>query len=263
MSAPSGTTDAVVLGVRPLGEADLLVVLLTPDAGKVRAAAASARRSKRRFSGGLSGGAVGRAALVPRAHGLWRLESFTPSLHHASLGRDLERFAYVAYLCELTDALVVEPEPDPGRFEALRAAIARTIDAPPEPAVLRTYELRLLASLGLLPALARCAACGRTVPDPPDAASVALDERRGGVLCREHAAGARSVPSGLVALGTALVDPASDGDVHPLRDAPPAVRRGLRDLLQTCIRPHLRRPLRSLEFFGKLGTSGSSSDGPL
>lgn len=255
------TTPAVVLSVRPLGEADLLVVLLTAAAGKIRSAAASARKSKRRFAGGLSGGAVGQATLMPRARGLWRLESFVPTLAHASLGRDLHRFAYVAYLCELTDALVVEPEPDPGRYAALASAIAATIAAPADPAVLRTYELRLLSSLGLLPALSSCAVCGRDVPDPPDAAEVALDERRGGVLCHEHAEGARWVPTALVELGVALGEapsgPPGPGEAAArFAAAPPAIRRGLRDLLQTCIRPHLRRPLRSLDFFAKLGAKG-------
>lgn len=256
MSRPPDTTPAIVLGVRPLGEADLLVVLLTPDAGKVRAAAASARRSRRRFGGGLSGGAVGQASLVPRRGGLWRLDGFSAMVDHSALGRDLTRFAYVAYLCELTDALVVEPEPDAARFEALRAAIETTIREPPEPSVLRTYELRLLSSLGLLPALSSCAVCGRDVPEVADLAEVALDERRGGALCSEHAGGARSVPAPLVALGTALADPDGEGGARQLSSAPPAIRRALRDLLQTCIRPHLRRPLRSLEFFTKIGARG-------
>jgi DNA repair protein RecO (recombination protein O) len=250
------STPAVVLSVRPLGEADLLVVLLTAASGKIRAAAASARRSRRRFAGGLSGGAVGQAALVPRSRGLWRLESFQTTLEHASLGRDLHRFAYVAYLCELTDALVMEPEPDAERYEALAEAIAATIAAPADPAVLRAYELRLLSSLGLLPALSSCAACGREVPADPDAPEVALDERRGGVLCPEHAAGARAVPTDLVKLGVLLADRDASDATARFAAASPAVRRALRDLLQTCIRPHLRRPLRSLDFFAKLGTKG-------
>jgi DNA repair protein RecO (recombination protein O) len=240
------STPAVVLSVRPLGEADLLVVLLTAASGKIRAAAASARRSRRRFAGGLSGGAVGQAALVPRSRGLWRLESFQTTLEHASLGRDLHRFAYVAYLCELTDALVMEPEPDAERYEALAEAIAATIAAPADPAVLRAYELRLSS----------CAACGREVPADPDAPEVALDERRGGVLCPEHAAGARAVPTDLVKLGVLLADRDASDATARFAAASPAVRRALRDLLQTCIRPHLRRPLRSLDFFAKLGTKG-------
>ncbi|MCA9708791.1 MAG: recombination protein O N-terminal domain-containing protein, partial [Myxococcales bacterium] len=39
MSAgPGERTPAVILATRPLGEADLLVVLLTPGRGKLRAA---------------------------------------------------------------------------------------------------------------------------------------------------------------------------------------------------------------------------------
>ena len=80
-------------------------MLLTPDRGKVRCAARNARKSKRRFGGGLPAGALGEAAITP-GRGLWRLESFRSIRDLSGLGRDLDRFAYVAYLCDVTDALV-------------------------------------------------------------------------------------------------------------------------------------------------------------
>lgn len=259
MSAAAETTPAVILSVRPLGESDLLVVLLTPNAGKVRAAASGARRSKRRFAGGLSGGAIGRAGLARRARGLWRLESFVPSADHSKVGRDLTRFAYVAYLCEVTDALVSEPEPEPARFAALSTAILATIDGAPRPSVLRQYELALLDSLGLLPALAGCAVCGEVVED---ADAIAFDERVGGVLCPRHCGQAASLPGEVIRLAVAFGDPDVDDAHARVAAASAATRRQLRDLLSGFIRAQLRRPLRSLEFFGKLSGAGPSDGGP-
>jgi DNA repair protein RecO (recombination protein O) len=260
MSAAAEPTPAIVLSAQPLGESDLLVVLLTPHAGKVRAAASGARRSKRRFVGGLAGGALGEARLAVRARGLWRLESFVPKIDHASVGRDLDRFAYVAYLCELTDALVSEPESDPARFAALWTALVQTIQSPPRPAVLRQFELRLLDSLGLLPALVECAVCGTDLRDPPPG-PVAFDERRGGTVCSLHAAGSPELPGEVTRLAALLLHAHDDAPVHEeLAAASAGTRRKLRDLLLGFIRPQLRRPLRSLEFFAKIGGVAGSSD---
>ncbi len=250
MSAAAETMPAVILSVRPLGESDLLVVLLTPHAGKVRAAASGARRSKRRFAGGLSGGAIGRAGLARRSRGLWRLDSFVPSADHSRVGRDLTRFSYVAYLCELTDALVSEPEPEPARFAALSTAILATIESDPQPSVLRQYELALLDSLGLLPALSACAVCGEVVEDAAEA--VAFDERAGGVLCPRHAGVSASLSGEVIRLAVALGDPEAAHAHAAVAAATAATRRQLRDLLGGFVRAQLRRPLRSLEFFAKL-----------
>lgn len=252
---PGERSPAVVLATRPLGEADLLVVLLTPGRGKLRTAARHARRSRKRFPGGLVGGAVGEATVAVRTGGLSRLESFVPARDHGSLGRDLTRFAYVAYLCELTDALLHEPEPDPESFSALCEAISRTMDEPPRAAVLRRFELRLLRSLGLLPAIDACAVCGEPLAPGP---TVPFDDHRGGTLCLAHARlAAQRRPAAHLAAARRLLEASDDADVDAalaeIEAEPPGVRRGLRDLAMGWVRAHLRRPLRSREFFTKLG----------
>jgi len=249
----ASASPAVVLATRPMGEADLLVVLLTPASGKIRCAARQARRSRKRFAGGLPGGAVGEARVqAPRqAGGLWRLDEFRSLLDVSALGRDLERFAYVAYLCELTDALLHEPEADPHAFAALVEALAATLDAPPHPGVLRRYELRLLDGLGWLPSLDRCCLCGATEHEAP---FVGFELERGGPLCARHGAVGGASEGGCLALAHALlgaVAPASDAFAE--FDASSAEkRRALRDLTARLIRTHVRQPLRSLDFFAQI-----------
>lgn len=253
-------TPAVILATRGLGEADLLVVLLTPGLGKVRAAARHARKSRRRFPGGLPGGAVGEATVVPRPGGLARLESFTPVRDHGGLGRDLSRFAHVAYLCELTDGLLLEPEPDPAVFSALCEAIGHTMEQGADAGMLRRYELRLLQSLGLLPALDACAVCGDALPPGP---TVLFDDGHGGALCLLHGRGARRVPAGVieaaVELLTATVEAELEAVLRAMAGRAAHERRGLRDLVRGWLRPQLRHPLRSLEFFAKLGGAGPNA----
>ncbi|MCX4244427.1 DNA repair protein RecO [Paraliomyxa miuraensis] len=251
----------MILATRGLGEADLLVVLLTPGQGKVRAAARHARKSRRRFPGGLSGGAVGEATVAMRGGGssgggLARLEAFTPVRDHGALGRDLSRFAHVAYLCELTDGLLYEPQPDPAVFSALCEAIGRTMEHGADAGTLRRYELWLLRALGLLPALDGCAVCGDELAPGP---TVLFDEAHGGALCPLHGRGARRIPvevlAAAVALLVATTEPEVDQALRSVAARPAGDRRGLRDLVLGWLRPHLRHPLRSREFFVKLGPS--------
>ena len=250
----SEQTPAVILGTRPLGEADLLVVLLTPGRGKVRAAAPHARRSRRRFPGGLVGGAVGDAMIVPRGMGLSRLEGFVSVRDLGGLGRDLGRFAQVAYLCELTDGLLHEAVADPALFSALCESLGRTLDAGADAGLLRRYELWLLRALGLLPALEHCAVCGEALAAGP---TVSFEEQHGGALCLVHGRGARRVPLGVLETAGRLLGAGDEAELDAaLRitaERPASERRALRDLVQIWLRPHLRQPLRSREFFAKLG----------
>ena len=162
----------------------------------------------------------------------------------------------MAYLCELTDELVLAKHADPPVFAALCTALTAVIDGPPRPGELRRYELALLYALGLLPALACCCVCGE--PALPGLGGVAFAAERGGVLCLAHERGALRMPAEVLAMAEVL---AAGGDPGPLDAAPVELRRALRDLTQTALRAHLRRPLHSLAFFAALprGDAGGSA----
>ncbi len=239
---------AVVLRTRPLGEADLVVVLLTAEQGKVATAARNARKSKRRFPGGLPGGAVGRAEVSPGRGSLWRLSAFRAGGDYGVFGRDLDRFAYAAYLCELTDELVLEREPVPRLFAVLVETLVRLREQGARPLELRRYELVLLEVLGLMPALDHCAVCGLEVTAPRRP----FEATRGGVLCPAHAGEARGLPAAVLDGARRLLAGPS-----AWREASADHRKALRDLTYGVLRDHLRRPLRSREFFRKIGGTGA------
>lgn len=244
------STPAVVLRTRPLREADLIVVLLTPGRGKIDCIARGARRSRRRFPGGLPVGARGQALLGQRGRGsLVPLAGFTPTADHGSLGRSLELFAYVAYLCELADQLIGAAIPDPTAFARLCDAIA-TAMAATRPEILRRFELGLLDDLGLLPALDRCSVCGSPVDEQP--AGIAFSHERGGALCLSHSRMARRIPSAVLRLAAAMLDADATAAAHAHGEADSDTRRGLRDLCRESIGPHLHGPLHSLGFFAQI-----------
>lgn len=249
-------TPAVVLRSTAVGEADLMLSMLTPLRGRLELRAAAARKSKRRFPGGLPVGARGQATVAgksSRAPGqVGRLLSFEPRADNSAIGRSLEGFAYTAYICEVADQLVSGSQADPRTFAVLVQALEAALDRA-RPVVLRAYELRLLEALGHLPALDACCVCGTRTLDAPGA-QVAFELRRGGVLCSEHAAvvGAR-ISADVVRVAHALVD---DADLERadtrLESLTPTERRALRDLVLEIVRGHLRRPLRSRALFAQL-----------
>jgi DNA repair protein RecO (recombination protein O) len=243
--------DAAVLATRPLGEADLLVVLFTAEHGKVRAAAKAARKSRRRFPGGIGGGALGTAEITPRGQSLWRLESFSPHADQSVLGRDLARFAHVAYLCELTDVLVADHHPEPELFAALADAIGHELAHGADAIVLRRYELALLSVLGHLPALDQCCVCGGAVA----ADEVPFDAGRGGALCPAHAGVATRIGGDVLSAARTLLEGAEAGAWSA------ELRRSLRDLTSAQLRPLFTRPLRSIAFFAQIAASAEVDGG--
>jgi DNA repair protein RecO (recombination protein O) len=250
MSTELLSTPAVVLRTRPLREADLIVVLLTPGRGKIDCIARGARRSRKRFPGGLPIGARGEAQLSAFTRGsLVPLAGFSPTTDHGKLGRDLELFAYVAYLCELTDQLVGEAIPDTTSFARLCEAIAAAMEAT-RPDLLRRYELGLLDELGLLPALDRCSVCGSPVDEQP--AGIAFSHERGGALCLAHSRMARRLPAGALRLAMALLDADVNAATTAYGESDSETRRALRDLCRESIGPHLHGPLHSLGFFAQI-----------
>lgn len=251
-AGPGVATPAVVLRTRTLREADLIVVLLTPGHGKIDCIARGARRSRKRFPGGLPNGARGEARIADhqRSRGsLVNLVDFAPSTDHAKLGRDLELFAYVAYLCELSDQLIGSAAADPTGFARLCEALAAAMEGT-HPALLRRYELSLLEGLGLLPALSHCSVCGSPVDEQDQ--GVAFSRERGGALCLAHSRATQRIPASVLSLAEALLEGTGETDAAAYAEIDPATRRDLRDLCRELLGPHLRGPLRSLAFFAQL-----------
>ena len=257
------STPAVVLRARPVRESDLVVVLLTATAGKVDTIARGARRSRKRFPGGLPVGARGEASIAVSAGkrgSMARLDGFAHTTDLSRLGRDLDLFAYANYLCELCDHLVTGTDPDPRLFAGLCAAL-ESVTEQPQPAALRAYELDLMSALGLLPSLDSCGICGRTIALEGEA-RVPFDADRGGALCDIHAPEARGkLPASVLSLAADLA--ASGGEASErLSSASREHRRGLKNLCQALLRPHLRRPLRSTEFFAQIARGTPKGTAP-
>lgn len=250
-------TLAIVLRAVNYGEADRIVTLFGRDTGRLSALARGARKSQRRFAGGLSLCALGSAAVRERPGAeLATLERFDATASHAALGSDVARMAHAAYAAELVGKLCAPRQVEPAVFDWL-AEFLRLLDGDGASAErLRVFEIGLLSGLGFGPMLDTCAACGGESFVGRAASEVAFrwDPDRGGAVCVSCARGGRpiqtAVREALIRLSrTALADATADA-------LPADINRDCREALMEIIMHHVSGPLKSVEFIAKVARAG-------
>lgn len=147
------TTDAVLLRRREIRETSLLLTVLSRDAGKVTGLLKGVRGPRGTVDGFLEPFTVQTIVFYERTRSDIDLithadlvEPFLP------LRRDLAKTAYASYFCELADHLVQPRDPHPEFYELLVQALTTLQDSPVPSQVARMFEVRVLATGGVLPA---------------------------------------------------------------------------------------------------------------
>lgn len=252
MSKPPLTTEAVVLRGVPYRDADLVVTLYTRERGKVSALARAARKSQRRFGGGLALFNVGVAELREGRSELWTLASFRIERDFSGIARDLAATAHGSYGAELVRELTVAEQADADVLELLVQLYAELAGQGAAPSVLRAFELRLLDTIGLAPVLDRCVGCnadGARLDEP----GTVLDGPRGGVMCPACAhpgGGVRPLSADARQLLAAAQGVPTLGAARELAGVPGAT--DARDAMLGVLLAHVGKPLKSVEFIAKM-----------
>jgi len=241
-----------VLGTHRLGEADLIVGLLTEHGGVVRGVARGARKSRRRFGGALEPLTRVRASWFEReGRELHRIEALEVERSYAAMQSEPERQVTCAILCEIATATVHEGQSDPHVFRLVGAVLDAMEQGLDPGAALRYFELWTLRLHGMLPDLACCAGCGRAF-----AASARVWGSPGNGLvcraCRPRVGGDAKLMrrDELEFLARALAAPPAE--LAPLARA---ARRGggLERLLRGTLQAFIERGLRSYRHLGAGG----------
>lgn len=245
----------------PYGEADQVATVYTRAHGRITALARGARRSKRRFGAALGHLVVSQLGLRPRSRGeLWTLESAEILEDFTALAADVGGFAHASYALELVRELTPAEVPEPALLELVIELHRALVAAGPSAAVLRAFELHLLDVLGSAPILDACVACGRA--DEIDEPGTVFDPGRGGVVCPRCAPASRGpavrpLPAGARAYllaartGELAAARALDADDEAARVDHVAARDAMLGMLQHL----LGRPLKTLEFLGKMSAA--------
>jgi DNA repair protein RecO (recombination protein O) len=174
-------SEALVLRVHPLGEADKIVTFLTRDEGKLRGVARSARKSRRRFGSSLElWSRVAVSIFEKEGTDLARVDGCDLLESAYRLQENLETAYLLAYVAEVADLFARERQPEPHFYrllesllQSLRAGLPRTLAA-------RYFETWTLRLHGLLPDPGRCGACQA----PLGSAGGIFHSGGGEILCR-------------------------------------------------------------------------------
>lgn len=249
---PELVTRAAVVARTAIGESDLVVSLYTEARGRLGAVARAARRSRRRFAGGIEPLVVYRVALRPRRGAeLWSLEHADVEEDHRALAADPIAMGHGAYGCELVRGLAPPESPDPALLELL-VELWRALAAGPSPALLRAFELALCRAVGSDVAIDACAACGGDVTD----GRAVWDPSRGGAVCAGCAATSTGLGVRPLAEATrqhlAAAAATTLARARDLDDGAAPVRVAARDCMLAIVTHLLGHPPQTLDYLSQL-----------
>lgn len=201
--------QGIVLRSYPLGESDRIVVMLTPNHGKVRAVAKGIRKTKSRFGGRLEP-FTHVDVILYEGRSLDTVTQVSVIEAHPRLRSALERVLAAGTMVEAIDAVAQERESSVRAFLLLQRGLRTLESGSPHPDLTTAFLLGVAEVVGIAPAFDHCAGCGRS-----DQLS-RFSFGDGGVLCE------RDRTPGAVALRDGITDYLARLAASPIDDLPEA-----------------------------------------
>lgn len=156
----SHKTEAILLRSLDYGESDRIVTFYTRDHGKIRGIAKGARRSRKRFANALELFCCSQIVFSRKGRdGLALVEESRVRHHFEKIRQDLKKTLMASYLIDLTDQFTLEDKKNGELFQLLHDFLGQINGNDCAEALLRFFEIRLLACVGYQPVLDRCVAC--------------------------------------------------------------------------------------------------------
>ncbi len=238
-------TEAIILRMTNVGEADRILTIYTRDRGKLRVVAKGVRRTTSRLSGYVERFTQTRL-LIARGRNLDIITQSDPVKIFRNLnGENLEIYAYANYAVHLLDQLTEENSENFPAYQLLSETFESLNVGNNPNATIRAYELHLLNYMGYRPQLTQCVRCNAEIEPMVNFFSPEM----GGVLC--PACGEverRSLEMSLDALKVLRYmqrNPFASGPQLKLSDQ---LRLELEHIMHNYTRYLLERDLKSVEF---------------
>ena len=171
-------TEALVLGRLDYGEADRILVVFTPNFGKLDLIVKGARKTQSKLGPGLDLFANVNLELA-RGRELDVVRSVVPIRRFDLLRGDLEAYSHASYYAELVRAFTQPREEHPEIYDLLVRSLILMNEGVDIWMVTRHFEMALLATLGYRPELFECVSCHRPIEAQVNAFSASM----GGMLC--------------------------------------------------------------------------------
>lgn len=177
------TSEAIVLDVIDLQEADRIATFITRDAGRKRGVARGAKRKHSRFAGQLRPLATLRLRWVEKAgRELVRIESAELIRTAQALQSDLEGLLLGAYLADHMMHFAQEFEETDRYYRLLESTLAALLNGVDRQVAARYFEAWVLRLSGIFPAPSGCPECGADL-----AAGACLPAQSEAIVCRSCA----------------------------------------------------------------------------
>ncbi len=233
--------QGIVLRSFPFGEADRVVVVLSPNHGKLRTVAKGVRKTTSRFGGRLEPFTHVDLVLY-EGRSLDTITQATVLEAFPRLRADLDRVVAAGTMVEAADAVAQEGESSLRLFLLLQRGLRALEAGAVGPDLVTAYLLKLAAAVGVAPALEACAACGGS--DELGRFSFS----GGGVVCRRcRPEGAVRLRKGVVAYLAGL----ADADLGALPEPDPSLSAEAMGIARRFVEYHLDRRLSSLAVLGE------------
>lgn len=154
--------QGIVLRSFPFGEADRVVVILSPNHGKLRTVAKGIRKTKSRFGGRLEP-FTNVDLILYEGRNLDTVTQVSVIETFPRLREDLDRVMAAGTMVEAVDAVASEGEPSLRLFLLLQRGLRALDRGEAGRDLVTAFLLKLAEVIGLAPALDSCASCGRPV----------------------------------------------------------------------------------------------------
>ncbi len=152
--------QGIVLRSYPFGEADRVVVLLSPNNGKIRTVAKGVRKTKSRFGGRLEPFSHVDLILY-EGRNLDTITQVAMIEPFPRLRNDLDAVVAAGTMVEAADAVAQEGESSMRLFLLLHRGLRSLESGQTSPDLITSFLLKLADVVGVAPSLLSCASCGR------------------------------------------------------------------------------------------------------
>lgn len=237
-------TEGIVLRAKTVRDADKVLVLYTPERGKLRVWAHGVGKPGSRKRGAVQPFCRGRY-LIAAGREIDTVRQAEEIEAHSRLHEDLAMLTCAGYICELVAGFGAEGQANPPLYGLLLQTLGRLGRETRPALLLSAFEARLLDLSGFRPVLESCLECGAALTGP----SCHYSPLHGGIMCRKcHTARAQAftVSAGAVRTFARLLSQPLDRLSLLRPDA--GTQRELSRMLRRTITMHLEYPPKSLAF---------------
>ncbi len=154
-------TKAIILRESNMGDFDKMLTMLTPDLGKISAAAKGARRPSSSLLASTQFLCFGEYVLYRGNGGAYHINSAEPIEVFYNIRTDLDKLQYAAHIAKIVEDITNENDTSYNILQLLLNTIYTISETDMnQELVLSIFKMRLMSLIGFTPNVSECVNCG-------------------------------------------------------------------------------------------------------